>query len=633
MLNAYTIKKILPRLLLAVILINLSYYIVIITIDVVNVLGDGIADLITLPFRTANPPMTNWDPGDLSKLIIGAVTAIAGFKLLKRAFGYRGAGAELSAASDGFGVFLLTVGLSIGLIILAIFIVLTIRLGLMVGLAIASPIAFAAMVLPGTEKWFKKWLNLFMTTLVIYPLVMAMFALGRVMTYIFGNIDGQTVGGLTGVFAVIAQFLPLVFIPFSFKLAGGAIGAVGNFITGKTSGIKSMVQGDERDPNSRINRAKAKRDNASLNRRLAGNERVSDWTNRRNSRLGKWAGSKMQRSVAGHDILAAQAAQNKKVGDEMADTIATGDDSQIRALTARRMQMKDGSYQWVSAGGKKMKETDVMAARQRWGHNHSAYQKALTYEMSKTNTAEEAAMVGQAFDGSDGNGALVEDWNLNDREAKGMWTGSAYANQNNRLEWKYMSWNDGANGGAGGMAFDSAGFATEVYEKKGSYQLSQMGSTTINALRQEHRAAQAAQASASTDMEYQQAAERIHRVESIASTMSMQARQQGTLTPNGEDGALIPTGSGSGAVNDEVAAFVNEVSASTALQRGENGRPRTLNAEDRIVMDDAGSMTGPTETPRAPGASPASVRPTVDGGREAITRGSQGDPHKNDPTY
>lgn len=617
MMNAYTVKKVLPRVLIAAIAINLSYYLVIIAIDISNIIGDGISGLLTAPFQGLT-----WDPGALSQMILSLVAIIAAFKLFKRVFSRTGRTQDQTA---GLGYFMLSIVLPAALVILAIFAVLAIRLGLMIALAVAAPLAFAAFILPNTEGLFKKWWSLFMTTLLIYPIVMTLIALGRVMTYIFGNVNGNSITeGITGVFAVLSQFIALALIPFAFKFAGGIISGVANFATGKAAGgIKSLIQGDAKDPNSRINRSREKRDTADLNRRLAGNERAGKFTGNRKSKLGKWAGKSLQRSVAGYDVLGEQAAWNKKFKEEMSDTISTGDDSQIRALTARKIKQQDGSYKWMSAAGKEMKESDVIAARQRWGNNHSAYQHALTYEMSKTNTAEEAAMVAQAFDGSDGNGALVEDWNLSDREAKGMWTGSAYANQNNRLEWKYMSWNDGANNGAGGMVFDSAGFATEVYEKRGSYQLSQMGATTINALRQEHKSAQEAQARATTPMEQQQAAERLHRIESIADTLSIQARQanmidgEGNVIPAGENGEPTPMGHGPGAVNDEIAAFIKEVNP---------GR-----AEDRIVMDQARSMTGPTETPRAPAQGPGGGRPTVDQGRAANTRENQGTPHTNDP--
>src|SRR3990167_5858184 len=50
MLDAYTVRKAVPRILLAVIGINLSIYLCIAAIDITNVIGRGLGDLLTAPF-------------------------------------------------------------------------------------------------------------------------------------------------------------------------------------------------------------------------------------------------------------------------------------------------------------------------------------------------------------------------------------------------------------------------------------------------------------------------------------------------------------------------------------------------------------------------------------------------------
>jgi len=51
--DAYTAKKVLPRILIAAILINLSIYIVAALEDIVNIVGSGLDSLIRLPFQNA----------------------------------------------------------------------------------------------------------------------------------------------------------------------------------------------------------------------------------------------------------------------------------------------------------------------------------------------------------------------------------------------------------------------------------------------------------------------------------------------------------------------------------------------------------------------------------------------------
>ena len=48
--DAYTAKKVLPRIVAAAVLINLSFYLVAIAVDIFNVIGAGLGDLITKGF-------------------------------------------------------------------------------------------------------------------------------------------------------------------------------------------------------------------------------------------------------------------------------------------------------------------------------------------------------------------------------------------------------------------------------------------------------------------------------------------------------------------------------------------------------------------------------------------------------
>ena len=49
-LDAYAVRKAVPRILIAVIGINLSIYLCLAAVDITNVIGRGIAGLITTPF-------------------------------------------------------------------------------------------------------------------------------------------------------------------------------------------------------------------------------------------------------------------------------------------------------------------------------------------------------------------------------------------------------------------------------------------------------------------------------------------------------------------------------------------------------------------------------------------------------
>jgi hypothetical protein len=53
MLDAYTMRKAVPRLVFAAIAINLSIYLCLAAVDITNVIGRGFAELISEPFVRA----------------------------------------------------------------------------------------------------------------------------------------------------------------------------------------------------------------------------------------------------------------------------------------------------------------------------------------------------------------------------------------------------------------------------------------------------------------------------------------------------------------------------------------------------------------------------------------------------
>lgn len=223
MLDAYTIRKIAPRLLIAVIGINLSIYLCVAAIDITNVVGRGLAQLIAAPFDVAGAQIFELDQGS-SNLAFG--TAITG-----GVFG--GAALVLVALSGGPLAMIFFTLLPVILTVLAILVTLVVRQALLVLLTLFSPIAIACLVLPGTEKYFKQWWDLFLKTLLVYPIVAALFALSDVMATIsLSNTDRPEVGNVQGaaniVIGLLLVFIPLFLIPFAFKFSGGAIAGIMN---------------------------------------------------------------------------------------------------------------------------------------------------------------------------------------------------------------------------------------------------------------------------------------------------------------------------------------------------------------------------------------------------------------------
>ena len=265
LISNYTIKKMLPRIIVAVILINLSIYIVAILEDIFNVLGAGIYDLISAPFSASNDwnfKLNSSGSGDFLGLFLGGLFA-GGLALLFASFSAGKAATHATAAliGDAIGFILLFVVIPILILIIGVLSIVIFRQAILILLLMSSPVAFALYCLPNTEQYFKKWWDLLIKTLAVYPIVVTIFCMTQVMAIIF---SGNTVGDpfLSKIMTIIAVVAPLALVPFAFKISGGVVGGFSKAAIAMGSRINSMTKGNPLDPNSSGNKSKAKFKNA-----------------------------------------------------------------------------------------------------------------------------------------------------------------------------------------------------------------------------------------------------------------------------------------------------------------------------------------------------------------------------------
>lgn len=246
--DAYAAKKILPRLLLAAVLINTSIYIVALMVDVTNIVGGAIGQVITAPLAD-NGFFSIQPSGVQSKSI-----AMGG--LLATGLGVSSITALVS--TEGASMLLLTLAIPAFLAFLAILVTVVLRQAVIFALIIAAPIAFAMYCLPNTEKYFKKWWNLLFQMLIIYPIIILIFAVADVLSVITGNIGNNN--PVNAVLSFMLLIIPLFLIPYSFKLAGGALSQLHDVANNGSKRVSGMAQ-DRKD------RAKAKYANKVVSRR------------------------------------------------------------------------------------------------------------------------------------------------------------------------------------------------------------------------------------------------------------------------------------------------------------------------------------------------------------------------------
>lgn len=243
-LDAYTIRKVMPRLLIAAIGISLSWPLMKFTIDFFNTLGVDIRNLIYSPFSYLSKDGT-----------LGGSTILAGDAAI---FGYLfvfGPGAILSLLATA------------ALAVLVGFLVIIVRDLALIVLIVIAPVAIATYVLPNTQKVWKLWKDNFLGLLLVFPIISAFIAVGHVFSAVSlssASGNGATGGGTAAqIVGFIAYFLPYFLLPVAFRLATGVIGTVAGFVNDRHRGA--------------FDRLKAGRGNAAKARhasRMAGDGKV-----------------------------------------------------------------------------------------------------------------------------------------------------------------------------------------------------------------------------------------------------------------------------------------------------------------------------------------------------------------------
>ncbi len=234
--DAYTIKKVLPRLVIAAIAIQLSWALTTFSITVINAIGQGMFGLMLAPFGGA-------EATDLPSLVMNSPGGQGFFNTLLLAS--VGAG----AVALGF-LGLLSLAFTTFLAVIIGFFVLVIRNMVIIICIIMAPIAIVSWITPGSNKVWNLWWDSFSRALLMFPLIMILFASGRILawTTIQGDANGDAqvigpeslafIGDGIGLFIIVAAYtIPYFLIPFTLRFAGGLVATLGGFANDRSKGI------------------------------------------------------------------------------------------------------------------------------------------------------------------------------------------------------------------------------------------------------------------------------------------------------------------------------------------------------------------------------------------------------------
>lgn len=231
-LSNYDIKKMLPRLIIAAILVNVSYWICAIAVDISNIAGWSIQDLfLNMRNGLVGDEGNGWKVDGwrsitgiiLSGGTIGAAGLAATYGILMTA------GAVTSALS-----MLLPILVGVIVAVLVALLIMAARQAIIIVLIIVSPLAFVAYLLPNTEKYFEKWHQLGMTMLLLFPIFSFIFGASQLAgTAIIDNADSLNLI----ILGMAVQVAPVVVTPLLVRFSGSLLARVGGIVNNPGKGL------------------------------------------------------------------------------------------------------------------------------------------------------------------------------------------------------------------------------------------------------------------------------------------------------------------------------------------------------------------------------------------------------------
>lgn len=177
--GGYGIKRMLPRLIIGAILVNVSFYVCVIGIELSNIIGGSIltimqqvTDRIGPAAMTLSSAQNGFDDSRLSDITSAILTKSGTVWILL---------APVAAVT-----------ISIALICAAGLVLLIMRKVVVAMLVLISPLMFVTYLLPNTERYFQQWLRLFFQLLLLYPVIAFLLGTGQIISATIINVGSES---------------------------------------------------------------------------------------------------------------------------------------------------------------------------------------------------------------------------------------------------------------------------------------------------------------------------------------------------------------------------------------------------------------------------------------------------------
>lgn len=344
----YGIKKLLPKLVIAAVMVNLSYYICQIAVDISNILGYSLESFfVGLTPGSTSFAATKVNFGDILEgvMLVGATGAIVWSSL---------------------AAIIPAIVAAVVALVMILFILIG-RQALIILLIIISPLAFVAFLLPNTEKLYEKWQKTSVAMLMLFPIVATVFGASKLASNILTSVFSSTDNTMGQIAAAVVMVLPLFIVPGLLKKAMDGVGNIGTTLNswGSKLGGAAGKRTGEAYGRSRLGQfQKYRKDEANKRRALTAS---GAYTGRNPfSRLRSYTNKNLNRLPGGFN------ARNAAIGVAAANKIEEEERAAAMSVFSRNGMANNGDAMraiamGINVGGIKASGANRMAAMQRLG--------------------------------------------------------------------------------------------------------------------------------------------------------------------------------------------------------------------------------------------------------------------------
>lgn len=235
----YSVKKLLPRLIVFAIIVNLSWWLCAVAVDISNILGANLKDFFggvgIDALNKSAPSWTNAAANVNGGYRITTVNIVAGATMVTlSAIG----GAAMFGQLATLGILFLAV-----ILVLAMtYLILIVRQAGVILLCILAPAAIAMAILPNTRKLFDKWKQWMLAMLITYPIISLIYGASDLASKVLATAAGN--GDWTLALASQAcRVIPLIAAPFAILACLNGVGVMGAALGGFAAGRISSQLG------------------------------------------------------------------------------------------------------------------------------------------------------------------------------------------------------------------------------------------------------------------------------------------------------------------------------------------------------------------------------------------------------